>query len=248
MNYKLMAEKAFFKKYITEIYPTGICSYVSDTYDFWGVITEVAKFAKQDILARKPDALGNAKVVFRPDSGDPVEILCGNTESKDENEQKGAVECLWEVFGGTINDKGYKVLDSHVGLIYGDSITLERAQAILKGLEAKGFASCNIVFGIGSYTYQYITRDTFGMAMKATYGVINGEPRELFKNPKTDSGVKKSAKGLLRVELDNGEYVLYDSQTPEQEQQGELKTVFKDGVQYNIQTLEEIRQRINNSL
>lgn len=73
------------------------------------------------------------------------------------------------VFGGNITNKGYKVLDEHVGLIYGDSITLERAGEILQRLQRKGFASCNVVFGIGSYTYQYSTRDSFGQAMKATW-------------------------------------------------------------------------------
>ena len=62
---------------------------------------------------------------------------------------KGAIEILWDIFGGTINNKGYKVLDPHIGLIYGDSITIDRANEICKRLEAKGFASSNVVFGIG---------------------------------------------------------------------------------------------------
>src|SRR6202012_226207 len=69
-----------------------------------------------------------------------------------------------ESFGGTETAQGYRALDSHIGLIYGDSITLERAALILEGLRAKRFASSHIVFGIGSYTYQGITRDTFGQA------------------------------------------------------------------------------------
>lgn len=77
MNYQLLAERAFLKHYITNLYPSGVCSYVSDTYDYWGVLTEVAPALKEDILSRVPDELGMAKVVFRPDSGDPVEILCG---------------------------------------------------------------------------------------------------------------------------------------------------------------------------
>ena len=164
-----------------------------------------------------------------------------------ENEVKGAAECLWDIFGGTETAKGYKVLNERVGLIYGDSITLERAKAILSGLEAKGFASCNIVFGIGSYTYQYVTRDTHGFAMKATYAEVNGEGREIFKDPVTDSGTKKSAKGLLRVEKEDGKFVLYDQQTWEQEAQGELQTVFKDGKLVNETSLAEIREHLKSN-
>lgn len=83
------------------------------------------------------------------------------------------------------------------------------------------------------------------MAIKATYGVVNGEPRELFKDPVTDNGTKKSAKGLLRVEEIDGNFVLFDQQTPEQEQQGELVRVFEDGVQYNVQTLDEVRKLLH---
>lgn len=161
-------------------------------------------------------------------------------------EYKGSVECLWEIFGGTITDKGYKMLDSHVGLIYGDSITLDRASEIMKRLEAKGFASGNVVFGIGSFTYQYQTRDSYGFAMKATYGVVNGEGREIYKDPATDKGnVKKSAKGLLRVEKEENEFILYDQQTPEQEHCGELQIVFEDGGQFNTQSLDSIRNTLH---
>lgn len=172
-------------------------------------------------------------------------------EEISEAEVKGSVELLWDTFGGTRTGRGYKVLDEHIGLIYGDSITLERAEAILKGLEAKGFASCNIVFGIGSFTYQYVTRDNYGFAMKATYSEVNGVPRNLFKDPKTGVGSngtsKKSHKGLLRVEFENGKYVTYQEQTPEQEKKGLLKRVFEDGRVYRTQSLAEIRQRVRNS-
>jgi nicotinamide phosphoribosyltransferase len=79
----------------------------------------------------------------------------------------------------------------------------------------KGFSAGNIVFGVGSYTYQYITRDTFGMAVKATWGVVNGEARNIQKDPKTGDGMKKSATGLLRVEKEGDKFVLYDKQTEE---------------------------------
>ena len=234
-----------FKRLITELYPTGIVSIVSDTWDFWKVLTEYAVELKEDILNRQPNAIGLAKTVFRPDSGDPVKIVCGNPEAKvGSPEYKGAVECLWETFGGTVSDKGYKLLNERVGLIYGDSITLERAKAILEQLEAKGFASTNIVFGIGSYTYQYLTRDTFGFAMKATWGQVDGEHREIFKDPITDNGEKKSATGLLRVEQTPNGFELFDRQTKEQEAMGAFATVFQDGKIVKETTFENIRDRL----
>ena len=111
---------------------------------------------------------------------------------------------MWDIFGGIENSKGFKELDSHIGAIYGDSITLERATQICERLKLKGFASTNVVLGIGSFTYQYNTRDTFGFAMKATYGEVDGNGREIYKDPITDDGTKKSAKGLMKIELENG--------------------------------------------
>lgn len=228
-----------FERLIEKLYPQGIVSIVSDTWDFWKVITEYLPLLKSKIIAR------DGKVVIRPDSGDPVKIVCGDESYPENSPQfKGAIECLWDTFGGTITETGYKILDSHIGLIYGDSITLERAENILTKLEAKGFASGNVVFGVGSYTYQYVTRDNFGFAVKATSGVVNGKRRDIFKNPKTDNGTKKSAKGLLRVEEENGTFVLYDQQTPQQEMQGVLETVFLDGKLIKNQSLQEIRQRL----
>jgi len=283
-----------YRRLINEVYPTGIISIVSDTWDYWKLLTDGVKELKQDILSRSPDTLGNCKVVFRPDSGDPIRIISGyldseiididtngedyigyhksqivdllisqgkryellkmndqywkfNTieESVSLSEVKGSVQVLWDEFGGTITEKGFKELDSHVGLIYGDSITFDRARKILEILFEKGFASSNIVFGIGSYTYQYITRDSFGMAIKATNGIVDGNSIAIFKDPKTDTGDKKSAKGLMRVELENSKYVMYDEQTIEQEKGGELKVVFENSVLYNQTSLTDIRARLN---
>jgi nicotinamide phosphoribosyltransferase len=226
-----------FKRLITKVYPAGIVSIVSDTWDLWKVCTEYLTALKETVLQRE------GKVVIRPDSGNPVKIICGDPEGKTEAERKGVVELLWDVFGGTITDKGFKLLDPHIGAIYGDSINLERAQAICEGLKTKGFAS-QVVFGIGSYTYQYNTRDTFGTAMKATYVVVDGEGREIFKNPITDDGTKRSATGLLCVKKENNKFVLHDKVSWEEEAQSELKTVFKDGKITKEFTLAEIRARL----
>jgi len=235
------AEKAVIKNMITKIYPSGIVSYVSDTYDFWRVVSKILPALKKDIMAR------DGKVVIRPDSGDPVDIVCGTYQNpcKDRSylspEEKGLIECLWDTFGGTVNAEGFKVLDPHIGAIYGDSITTERAEQILTRLKAKGFASDNIVFGIGSFTYQYVTRDTHCFAVKATMGVVKGEQRAIFKDPKTDTGMKKSAKGLVHVTED---LELIDECTWLQEGRGALKLVFEDGKQVGHVTFNEIRERL----
>lgn len=148
-------------------FPNGILSIVSDTFDLWQLITKYLPENKAAIMAR------NGKLVIRPDSGDPVDIICGTLIPYDSStgedyhksyriREKGVIELLWDIFGGTINEQGYKVLDPHIGAIYGDSITLDRQLEIYERLGAKGFASTNIVLGVGSFTYQYNTRDTLG--------------------------------------------------------------------------------------
>jgi nicotinamide phosphoribosyltransferase len=234
------------RRLLTETYPSGPISVVSDTWDFWKLVTEYLPELKDTILNR------DGKLIIRPDSGDPVDIICGTnpyTMTDPGNElyypqEKGLIECLWETFGGTINGKGYKVLNSKVGSIYGDSINYDRAERILKGLEAKGFASSNIVFGLGSYSFQGVTRDTHGFAIKATNAIINGVSTPIFKDPKTDNGTKKSAKGYLMVTQVGKEFQLVQQVDSKQEKYGCLKTVFKDGLIYDQDDLETIRERV----
>ena len=321
-------------------FPNGILSVVSDTFDLWKLITEYLPALKEQIMSR------NGKLVIRPDSGDPVDIICGklpdyldfdnldenfdwesfshfiyenyseNIEDKlvklnnniyklgdykyyvqeygwenglseiindvktleenrllektelpdiNVNESKGVIELLWDIFGGTINKKGYKVLDPHIGAIYGDSITLERQEAIFQRLAIKGFASTNIVLGIGSFTYQYNTRDTFGFAAKGAWFEVkepnldkNGDADGLvkkayniYKDPVTDDGTKKSLKGLQAVFQtenphveENGQIWVQSECTPEEENTGLLQVIYEDGKFYNQTTLTEIRQRL----
>ena len=231
-----------YRRLINEIYPKGILSIVSDTWNYWDVLTGHLRQLKSDIMKR------DGKLVIRPDSGTPELVICGNPEATiGSPEYKGSIELLWEVFGGKINEKGYKELDPHIGLIYGDSITLERCKKICEGLKAKGFASTNVVLGIGSYTYTYVTRDTFGFAIKATYCEVNGKPRNIYKSPVGDS-IKKSAKGLLAVyqktdQVKDG-FFLEEEASWYNVENCELKTVFKNGKLTNEQTLSQIRQRL----
>lgn len=225
-----------FERLITKVYPNGIVSIVSDTFDLFKVLTEYLPKLKDKILAR------NGTLTIRPDSGDPVKIICGDSNALvNSPEYKGVIELLYDTFGGEISNQGFKVLDSHVKAIYGDSITLDRAQQICQKLFDKGFASTNIILGIGSYTYNYNTRDVFSMAQKSTWCQVDGIGRAIFKDPKTDDGTKKSAKGLLKVEHDGTDYYLVDNCTVEQEKEGHLRTVFEDGKLLYETSLSEIR-------
>lgn len=236
-------------------FPIAILSVVMDTFD----ITMVAKPSeggycydlKDQIMGRE------GKLVIRPDSGDPVEIICGHGRTElTEHElragypefyTKGLIECLWDIFGGTINEQGYKVLDPHIGAIYGDSINLDRQIQIYERLEAKGFASTNIVLGIGSYTYQLNTRDTFGFAAKGSWFQVENPDGttsdfDIYKDPVSDDGTKKSLKGLIMVD-ENQE--VHTQCTKEQEATGILHTIYEDGNFPNQTTLTEVRAKLD---
>lgn len=313
-----------FKRLINEIYPTGIMSIVSDTWDLWKVLTEYLPQIKDDIMAR------DGRVVIRPDSGNPADIVCGTAKiieltdeklieeyeylrselpNKDEiedflwgvvdldlndvlanrdeaylrykgilykaemkwwynsydreysldklniikdyqltPEEKGVIQLLWETFGGEVTEQGYKQLDTHIGCIYGDAITLDRCKEICERLKAKGFASTNMVYGIGSFTYQYNTRDTFGFALKTTYAVVDEEERFLFKNPVTDNGVKKSQRGKVAVMKDSEGNLSYIDGLNEVQYNNTrnnlFKTVFEDGELLVDESLSNIRERV----
>lgn len=311
-----------YKRLITEVYPTGFFSVVSDTYDFWNIIGDVIPRLKNEILNR------DGRVVIRPDSGDPVTILVGrnipdytnkeyiNTleDAKDYAYEKimdrvrdetphgehgetdpigefkfqgkyykmkldiewnrydkqyyfieesniksfvefqpklsdlGLVESLWNIFGGTVNELGYKVLDPHIGAIYGDAITPEKAIAIFEGLKEKGFASSNVVLGVGSFSYQFTTRDSLGYAMKATFAVVDGQEKLIFKDPATDDGTKRSQRGRVQVVQGEDGITFVDGL-----RMGEsvrtvdlLEDVFVDGKLVREQTLSEIREILAN--
>lgn len=250
----MVSEYAMLKRFLTELYPNGLFSFVSDTFDFWSTLTQIAIRLKPEIMAR------DGKVVFRPDSGDPRKIITGDPNADEGTYQHmGAVKTLYSIFGGTVTSKHFITLDSHVGLIYGDSINLERASNILQDLKDNGFSSINIVFGVGSYTYQLVSRDSLGQAMKATFMKVNGKDVDLYKDPLTDSGTKKSARGILRVVNGKHGYELLENCDPESsiifrdnewhlENIGAMVEVFRNGKIAHDWSLSEIRANIEKEL
>lgn len=274
---------------LTERFPSGLLSYVADSYDFWRVIKVILPILK-DVINRR-----DGKLVIRPDSGDPVNMVCGHKVTdlseypdfeaftaspsfhqkfdvikvKDiyyrddskvdasgefikkytvvtEDEVKGSVEVLSEIFGYTTNDKGYKELTPKIGLIYGDGITYQRAKSIFENLAHKEFSAANVVLGVGSYTFAYTSRDDLGIAVKATLGIVNGVDIPIYKEPKTGDGSKKSSKGYLKVDYNEaGEIVLLAGVTKEEEDQGLFETVFENSKLYNLTTLPEAVSRLD---
>lgn len=230
-------EETLIKRLLTEIYPNTSFSAVLDSYDYWNVVENILPKLKNEIMNH------NGCFLVRGDSGDCVDVVTRT------------VFKLWEEFGGTTNSKGYKVLDTHVKAIYGDSITVQRCEQIYDILEKNGFAASNVALGVGSFSFQCIeengvlkpfTRDTFSSCIKATYCEIDGKPYPIFKDPK-DGGFKKSQRGLCHVYTgSDGKLTFKDGYTSENLPLNNLlETVFRDGKLVKEQSLQEIRRVLN---
>ena len=170
-------------------FTTGLVACVSDSFDiiracrdYWGTTL------REKILNR------DGRLVIRPDSGDPKQTL------------KQIFHVLWDKFGGTINDKGFKVLDPHVRVIQGDGVNYESISEILDMMIEEGFAAENIAFGMGGALLQKVDRDTQKFAIKCSSIVINGEEVNVQKNPieinsqgERVQSFKKSKTGNLKL-------------------------------------------------
>lgn len=222
-----------FRHLIEDVYPSGIVSIVSDTWDLWKVLTEYVPALKDKILAR------DGKVVIRPDSGDPVKIICGGGGTVGTPEFDGTLRLLAKALGttGKMINKG--------AAIYGDSITLERASQILqKTVHEIGLSPYNLVFGIGSYTYEYVTRDTYGFAMKATAVRRGGKVIDIFKKPVTDNGEKNSLKGIPAVYKANGTYEVFDGSSEWDLDNCAFRKVYSNGKLLIEDSFDTIRKRV----
>lgn len=307
-----------FLYYITQPrFKNGPLSMIADTYDIYHVVNDHLPRLRPYIEAR------NGRTLLRPDSGNPVDIICGTFTDEIEHiegltlkdiakhyekqaekdwrnyaisntyyteidgvvykvdcyygmddeecwdnsvsveyeekiltdEEWGVLRLMWRLVGGYINEKGFRLLDPHYGIIYGDGITMERLREIYIRMEKMKFAPNNCVLGIGSYTYQYVTRDTFGFALKATHSICAGKEIQIFKDPITDKGkgnnFKKSQRGMCYVYRDGNDILYTDEHTiaeldsDPQYSDNLLKTVFCDGVIVKDWTLKEVRENLN---
>lgn len=237
-------EENFIRRLLTEVYKDTSFSYVADTFDYWALIEETLPKLRTEIMEH------NGKFLVRPDSGDIVEISVKT------------VQKLWDLFGGTINSKGYKELNPKIGVIYGDGCQYEKIKEIWTQLEKLGFAANTILFGVGAFSFSAmttpedgmvcLTRDTFGFAMKATHCIIDDKEYMIQKNPKTDkNSLKKSHKGLCSVVEENGKLVCKDGFTYEDANgndyyiKSELGFIYEDGVLLTKYSFGDIRERLN---
>lgn len=163
---------------------------VSDSYDLDAALTGIwGGSLRNKVQARK------GTLVVRPDSGDPVETPVR------------AVKALWEAFGGTVNAKGYRLLDPHVRVIQGDGMTPATIAQLIDRLIEEGFAIDNIAFGMGGGLLQQVNRDTLRFAMKANaMRDAEGVWNDVAKAPATDPG-KASKAGRQAVVVEAGSLV-----------------------------------------
>ncbi len=216
-------------------YPTGIVSIVSDTYDVFNFVGTMSKKFKNKILARQ------GTVVFRPDSGDPIEV---NVK---------LINILWNIFGneGSITKTGHKLLPPEIRLIQGDGIDLKSLDQILKTVTDLGFSAENWVFGSGGGLLQKFDRDTLKFAIKASYGerIVDGNRFgfNIQKDPITSSG-KKSKAGELKLvkSFINDELITVTSDNENfSNYEDLLEVVFENGEIKRTQQFEEIRTLAN---
>jgi nicotinamide phosphoribosyltransferase len=207
-------------------YPEGLVACVSDSFDIFRACGEYWGGALRNQIMER-----NGTLVIRPDSGDPVTVICR------------VLEILGEKFPVTVNDKGFKVLDPHVRLIQGDGIDFHTLGKILEAITERGWSADNLVFGSGGGLLQKVNRDTLKFAFKCSSVVVNGETRDVFKRPVTDNG-KRSKSGRFKLIRDkiNKESTY---RTVHEADPGEdvLQTVFENGKVIKRTTFNDVRRR-----
>lgn len=220
-------------KHVLDTFPTGIVSCVSDSYNIFRACAEYwGEELKAQILSR------DGVLVIRPDSGDPVFTLLK------------VFDILFEKFGFSINDKGYKVLPPQVRVLQGDGIDLQSIHAIYGALKVNGISAENLVLGMGGALLQRVDRDTQKFAFKCSWAEVNGKGVDVQKQPvELDShgdlrpSFKKSKAGRLKlVRTDDGYKTVGESELPELKD--ELETVFENGVILRDESFTGIRERV----
>ena len=212
-------------KNMLDIYPTGLVACVSDSFDIYNACSNLwGKDLRDQILNR------DGTLVVRPDSGDPITVLLK------------CLKLLGRAFGYTTNAKGYKVLDPHVRIIQGDGIDRKAIREILDALMLKGWSADNLAFGSGGGLLKKFDRDTSKYAFKCSWIQVNGEGRDVYKDPITGKG-KESKPGRMALLWDEarGEHYTLTGDDADQHPDNLLRDVFVDGLMKGQQTLDEVR-------
>lgn len=227
-------------KRVLTTFPTGLVACVSDSYNIFRACSEYWGSELRDLVLSRPAEPGN-QLVIRPDSGDVLMTL------------KEIFNILFDKFGYTVNDKGYKVLPPQVRVIQGDGVNLESIKGIYELLEAEKISPENLALGMGGKLLQAdINRDTQNFATKACYAIVNGEERNIVKSPtemnehgNITKSFKKSKQGLLKlVKNEDGTFRTVTSMDNDfNDVTDELVEVFRNGVITKEWTFEEIRER-----
>lgn len=204
--------------------PGSLVAVVSDSYSIYNATNEIwGKTLKQEVLD------SGATIVVRPDSGDPTVVPVQ------------IISLLMKHYGYTTNELGYHTLPDNIRVIQGDGICRKSIQEILKNLDMAKMTLDNIAFGMGGALLQHVNRDTLKFAMKASYGIINDEGREVYKRPSTDKG-KASKPGILMLNKEEGKFVTKQYHSSKLNY---LHTIFENGRLLIDDSLQNIRQRVN---
>ncbi len=208
-----------------EQYPTGLVATVSDSYDIYNCCENIwGGVLKDQVLAR------DGVLVVRPDSGNPPVVV------------NSVLRILGEKFGSTTNDKGYKVLHPKVRVIQGDGIDYAMLEEILEAMMQAGWSADNIAFGSGGGLLQKLNRDTQKFAFKCSSIVVDGESRDVYKQPITDGG-KKSKAGRMKLVFQDGAHGPAFVTVPENDpRETMLQPVFKNGYLLRDMDLSQIRK------
>jgi nicotinamide phosphoribosyltransferase len=204
----------------------AIIACVSDSYNLWSAVSNIWGDALKEKLIKS-----GARVVVRPDSGDPLTVPIE------------VIKLLGEKFGYTVNSKGYKVLPDCVRVIQGDGITIDSIPVILQNVMDAGWSAENLAMGMGGGLLQQCNRDTQKFAMKCSAAKINGGWEEVFKNPITDPG-KRSKRGMLVVYKEDGK-IITGKKNNGHDWEDWLHEVYLDGELKNVQNFERIRELSN---
>ncbi|XP_065918647.1 nicotinamide phosphoribosyltransferase-like [Dysidea avara] len=216
-----------FRNMLTQ-FPNGTVACVSDSYNIWEACGKLWGEELKDLVEDRGKR-GVGPLVVRPDSGDPPTTVVK------------VLTILGEKFGTTLNNKGYKLLPSYLRVVQGDGISYDTLGKILAHMKENGWSADNVAFGCGGGLLQKVNRDTQKCAYKCSYALVDGKDVNVFKEPITDMG-KKSKKGRLTLEYDNGQWLTTQEGTgnPDKDQ---LVVVYENGFLIKDWTFNEIRTK-----